>query len=637
MPTSTLDWQVIDSLVLSRPETFNDAVAVVAMQNFLSRGGRVLVLLDGIDTALVRDLMAPGQQCETVDTVELNRFVLDVRSPIAFSEADRTMSFEKPVRLKRVFQQGGRVTHSVDGWPAAICMKVGSGELILATLESRAWLKKRATQASGDPVYQSNFSVPLWVSTLTKELSSVPLLEPLEAKESSYPTELIGTPIASRNLIAGALIGFCTLLAGAGLWNTFSGDLKRIGWLAPLLALACSIPIFVGSIWSRSGIPPMSSELQIVEFWQNGGGLLRCKAAVTIPESRSMDLVGESDGYAIPSESIESGVRRLTTQGFQSWRLSNANWPPGTWRYKTEVAMPHEIFSATSRLSPMGLEIEIPQGLPSPPEDAVVSFSLGLPCLGRWMEPKKRLLVDGSLSAEGGRWTSDAIVSDEQGRRANVYNELFLHVENSRNAPLRKLYFWTALWPQSPEWNSKLDRRGAALVSVPIQLETPQVGSTVLIPHSLIQIAPQTENISTIYNHRLGRWGGEFSSDKEADLSFLLPPEAVPLEATSLKFELDVIAPKRVVKIIWSPGAAKLELVRLNSPSIPWQGTIDDPRVLKDVLDGRLDLRIEVTREEGLSQEQIQDSFIGWEVKHLYISVSGKTLPRNNLVLTTEK
>jgi hypothetical protein len=78
-------------------------------------------------------------------------------------------------------------------------------------------------------------------------------------------------------------------------------------------------------------------------------------------------------------------------------------------------------------------------------------------------------------------------------------------------------------------------------------------------------------------------------------------------------------------------------LVRLNSPSIPWQGTIDNPRVLQDLIDGRLDLKVEVTKEEGLTETQNQDSFIGWEVKHLYISVKGKTLPRNNLILTTEK
>jgi len=637
LPLAALDWQAIDSLVIGKPETFDDAVAVSAIQNFLSRGGKVLVLLDEIDTGLVRCLMSPGQQCETVDTVELNRLVMDVRSTVEFSEAVGAVQFDKPVRLKRVFQEGGRVTHSIDGWPAAICMNVGAGELILTTLESRGWLQKRETQRSQDPFYQSDFTVPLWTATLATSLSSVPLMEPLDANETTYPMELIGTPIASRNLIGAVLIGFCLLLAGVGVWNSFSGDLKRMGWLAPIMALACSVPVFVGSSWSRSEIPPMSSELQIVQFWPTGGGLLRSKAAVTIPESRSMDLVGEADGFAIPSENIESGVRRLTTQGFQNWQLGNANWPPGTWRYKTEVAMPHEIFAVRSRLTSKGLEIEMPDGLPSPPEDAVVNFSLGLPCLGKWIDAKKHLLVDGSMSAEGGRWTSDAIVSDEQGRRAKIYSEIFLHAGSSRNAPERNLYFWTSMWPQSPVWKPNLERRGAALVSVPIQLETPLVGVNVLVPHSLIQIVPKTEYVSTMYNHRLGRWGGEFASDKSADLSFLLPPEAIPLAATSIRIDLDVVAPKRIVKIVWSADDAPIELVRLNSPSIPWQGTIDNPRVLRDLVDGRLDLKIEVIREEGLSESETQDSFIGWEIKHLYISVNGKMLPRNNLVLTTEK
>ena len=181
---SSLDWQAIDSLVIGKPETFDDLAAVGAIQNFLSRGGKVMVLLDEIDTNLVRVLLAQGQQCETVDTVELNRFVMDTRSPIAFTEADRTMQFDNPVRFKRVFQQGGRVTHSIDGWPATICMNVGAGELILTTLESRAWLQMRSTQRSQDPFYRSDFSVPLWASTLTTDLSSVPAIDPLDAKIS---------------------------------------------------------------------------------------------------------------------------------------------------------------------------------------------------------------------------------------------------------------------------------------------------------------------------------------------------------------------------------------------------------------------------------------------------------------------
>ena len=64
-----------------------------------------------------------------------------------------------------------------------------------------------------------------------------------------------------------------------------------------------------------------------------------------------------------------------------------------------------------------GLSIELPQELPSPFEDIVVNMvpgaqSLGTYALGKSVDGKKRLLIDGELPAEGDRWTTDTIVSD---------------------------------------------------------------------------------------------------------------------------------------------------------------------------------------------------------------------------------
>ena len=382
----------------------------------------------------------------------------------------------------------------------------------------------------------------------------------------------------------------------------------------------------------------MVSELQFIQFWPNGGGIMRGKAAVYLGASRSMDLVGKSDGFAIPSENIESGIRSITTTDFQNWLLRNTDWPPGTWRYKTEIGLPNESFTARAKLTAKGLELELPQGLPSQAEDTVVSFTSGSPSMGSLIDQNDRLLVDGNLPAEENRWTSASIVSDEQGRRASVYNALFRPSETRRVPPLRTLYFWTQLWPQSPSWKPSLERRGAALVAVPIELATPDVGSDVLIPYPLIKIEPQEGNIaiSNILNYRTGYWADEASKEAKADLTFVLPPEVVPLAATSINIDWDIKAPKRTVKLIWSAKDSPVKLVELTSPSIPWKGTIDDPRVLQDLSDGRLNLRIEVTNGDSLENSS-QNSYVSWRINHLRISVSGKTFPRNNLFLPVKK
>jgi hypothetical protein len=124
--------------------------------------------------------------------------------------------------------------------------------------------------------------------------------------------------------------------------------------------------------------------------------------------------------------------------------------------------------------------------------------------------------------------------------------------------------------------------------------------------------------------------------EMKANLSFVLPPEVVPLEATAIQVDWDIVAPKRKVKLVWSADTSPVELVAIDSPSIPWRGTCDDPRVLKDLKDGRLDLRIEVVDGEGFASES-QDNFISWRINHLRLSVSGRTLPRNNLAIPNQK
>jgi hypothetical protein len=315
--------------------------------------------------------------------------------------------------------------------------------------------------------------------------------------------------------------------------------------------------------------------------------------------------------------------------------MTNSDWPAGTWRYNTQLALPEISNVAQAYLTNEGLSIELPQGLPSPLEDIVVNMAPGAQSLGKYIDGKKRLLIDGELPAEGDRWTTDTIVSDEQRRRAEVYAELF---ENNLEPqiPVRTLCGWTDLWTQAPQWNVDIERRGTALVTMPVRLATPDVGAQVRIPYPLIQIEHAfIKNASSIFQKNTGKFISEATLATEAEFAFILPPEAVPLEAQSLTIDWDVKAPSRKVRLLCVCEDGPVELVALNAPSIPWKSTIDDARVLKELRDGRLVLRIEISGGEDL--ENAKSSFISWRIKHLRLNVDGRTLPRHRLVPTSEQ
>ena len=634
LPLNLADWKSINLLIISSPAVFDDAANITVMQQYLQGGGRIWIMLDRIDTDAIGDLLPEDQQIKTLSTVDLNRFEIEVANH-SFAAQDRTIDSTDSVRMKRVLHRGGLVTHSVDGWPAAIWIAVGRGQLLLTTLESSAWLEPRKKQRSLDPAEQSTYTMPVWTSGFANEIHNPKTERPLNLAEEAYPIERIGNPVVPRAFVACVLVAFCICLIAFGVWHVFGGGMNRLGIVAPALALVASVPLVVASILQRRDIPTMSTALQLVQIDAATGAYLRESAAVYSGESRAMELIGKGDGLAIPSSKIETGVRSVVTDDFQSWRMTNSAWPAGTWRYNTQLALPEIAIAAQSYLTKEGLSIDLPQDLPSPLQDIVVNMSVGAQSLGRLVDGNKRLLIDGDLPAEGERWTTDTIVSDEQRRRAEVYAKLF---ENNQEPqiPLRTLCGWTDLWSQAPKWSIDIERRGTALVNLPIRLAIPEVGTPVRIPYPLIKIEhASVKNASSVFQKDLGKFISEATLATNAEFAFVLPPEAVPIEAKLLAIDWDIKAPSRNVRLSCVCSDGTVELANLNAPSIPWVSKIVDPRVLKELRGGRIVLRIEISGGEEV--ESGQNSFISWRIKHLRLNVDGITLPRNSLVTAPQK
>ncbi|MEQ1827268.1 MAG: hypothetical protein ABL921_15030 [Pirellula sp.] len=627
-PLNIADWNCLNTLVVATPKALEDAASMGMMQQFLQSGGRIWIMLDHIDTDLVRELLADDQQLETVDKVELNRLELVVADH-RFDVAERSIESDQAMSMKRVIQHGGKITHSVDGWPVAIWMPVGRGELLFTTLESSAWIIGRAKQSSKDPLFHATYAIPQWANTFAQHVHIPKPLPPLNLDKTTYPVDLIGNPVVSRSLVSFVLLSFCGCLIAMGLWRSAGRQLRWLGVTVPLLALAASVPLFAAAIFQRREIPSMVSALQMVQMDSRSGTIVRESAAVYTNEVSSMELIGNGDGSARPSDKIETGIRSITTEGFQKWRMTNPVWPTGTWRYRSELALPDQTALATSQLTEDGLLIELPKELGTPLEDIVIAMEPGGASLAKSLDGTRRILVDGELPAEGERWTTDTIVTDEQRRRATVYRELFEDKEFNWIPP-RTVCGWSPLWKQTPQWNADLERRGAAMVTLPLRVAVPEVGTKVRIPFGMIRTEySNSASPSVIFHQATGRFISESRLTTQTDLAFLLPQEAVPLEVTSIKIDWDVQAPKRTARLSCWIGGEEVQVALLNEPSIPYISTIRDPRILKDMEDGRLEMRINIIGDEV---QLDQAGFITWQIKHLRLTVEGRTLPRNRLV-----
>jgi len=621
-PLNPIDWKGIDNLILGEPSNLRDAGTVSVLRDYLNDGGRVWIMLDDIETSSLAGLLTSQQQLITMDTVELSKFFVD--TPQSISLQDRTVEVSSPVRFKRVMQKGGAVPYSIDGWPACVIFPIGRGELMVTTLDSAGWIEPRKNQWSQDPFFQSDFELRRFAKGLVDKIHSKRSLPVVSLKDVNYPTEKIGNPIVSRGFVASVLVLFCGSLVAFGLWRGFLGEMRWAGVIAPALAMFAALPLIIAAWMQKREIPSMVSVFQLVQFSDPSGGMIRESAAVYNAASMPMKLTSNSAGYVVPDPAIDGGIKTITTEDFQNWSMSNIAWPTGVWKYNTAISIPDTSMLAVAEFTPEGLSIQIPPGLPSELKDPTLCYMVGAPTLAKTIEGN-RILVDGSYPAEGERWTLDSIVDSEQLRRNGIYKKLF-ESSDRLQAPSKTLFGWTEVFADGGKWSTNLEKRGIALVSIPLSLVTPKAGSDVYVPYTMIDVrSADVGSSSPIYLEGIGHWVNQSSNKSEAFLEFVLPSQVTPMEIASVAIDFDVQAPRRTVQLssIADKKAVPIEIANLNEPSIPYKATIDDSRILQDFQDGKLIIKIEV------SDDREPDSSIPWRIKHLRLAVRGKTQTRD--------
>jgi hypothetical protein len=620
LPLSFSDWESIDTAMIANRNVLEDAAFVYGLKKFITGGGKAWVMLDRIPSELLRPLLGPDQLCETVDSVELNEFVVEViGGEIPLSEADRTVYSMSPLKMKRVFQHGGRVSHRVDGWPIAIWMPIGYGQLLITTLDPAGWVKVRENQIV-DKKFDTRFESQAWAGVVAEDVNSKTLDKPL-ASETEYPLKQLGNPVVPKSWVATALSCFCILLAAIGGWRVFAGDLSLLGVIAPAVALCVAIGLVVASTFVRGDQQESVAKLQLIQVSEDGTtALVRERSAVYLQGAADMRLQGPIDGRAELSGPMESGIRRFELTDFQSWELANTAWPAGIWRYSSDYTLPCEQLSVNASFTEAGLDLDVP-ALPGGFEDAVLNYSLGGPMICRPSGDK--FVVNADQPPAGDRWIEGALISTEQQRRLEIYQQFF--TPNDRVKGLSKvLYGWTNPWDGGPRWSKELQTKGAALVALPVKLNRPAVGQKFVIPHGLVRVqTDQSEVGSTFaFSDVTGTWAPDLTMAVAARVQLVLPREVLPFQADVVNLELDIKAPQRKVKVSVLTESGPVEVADLNSPSIPWSGAVTDSKVLQDAEDGVLTVLIDVGEKANAGGGS--SSVVSWNIENFQASFRGE-------------
>jgi hypothetical protein len=74
-----------------------------------------------------------------------------------------------------------------------------------------------------------------------------------------------------------------------------------------------------------------------------------------------------------------------------------------------------------------------------------------------------------------------------------------------------------------------------------------------------------------------------------------------------------------------------VNLVKLDSPSIPWRATITDPVVLEAAKGGVLNVLIDVSESRNLDSQGIASNIVHWQIAHFHASLRGTVLAKSSL------
>ncbi len=633
LPLRLAEWNSYSSLVVADPQIFRNAAAIDAMRQFLATGGKIWVMLDRVPSDLIVGLLAPDQAIETVDTVELNQFQLKVsRSNVRLSEAELTEDFWQPLEFTRVVQVGGVVSLAIDDWPVALRMPVGRGQLFLTTLPAEAWLQPRTEQPRTDRRFHTRFTAKRWGSQFVMEFNAHPFPEKPVAAERDFSMKLIGSPVIERQWVAMALALFCSSLMIVVGWKAWVGKLIHVGLLAPMFALVASGALWLATLGVRRDLVDQVGKFQLVQVAPSGAtAIVREQATVYQSNVSSMQLNSTIDARINVDRSVSSSVSRVVATDFHQSTLKNANWPAGVWRYGSTYSVQSQDLVVHAAIDQTGLKLTLPTGLPTPMEDAILAYAPGFPVI--CSPAANGFQTDGRLAAEGDRWFTDSVVSDEQRRRTEVYSSLFSPTRQG-GVLTGSLYGWTGLWQEGPEWNRELPTSGSALVALPVVLRRPEPGREVLVPPCLVELQ-QVDNaagMTTAFRENEGRWIDESMMAATMALQFVLPRELTPFEARELEIELAIRAPQRQVRLAAMVDGEPQEIVQLDSPSVPWRGRITKPEILRQMQTGSLEVRLEVSELAG-GEAQIDSAtnVVPWNVRRLQLGARGSVLTSSNL------
>lgn len=610
-PLTAMAWEPLAAVVISQTPDLN-ARQLHALRTWLSSGGKVWLMLGDMDPAFASALLGDLWDIAIVDHTRLSRVTFG-RTKQAGDE------YDQPVTLVRAMPGSATVLSRVGEWPAAMSIPVGKGQVIVTTLDARAWMTKQAK-----PSLEQVAEILL---DRTRPSSTV------QDAASELAATRIGRPIVSRTVVLTILILMIVLMTLAGVYFYRTQRLEWMGAVAPGLAILTAM-ILLGIGKARQGEVPLTiSTVNIIRVTPAlNQGIAQGSTAVYSPSTEDGPLQATTGGMVWPDlQGLQGRVIRLLVTDIGKWQWQGVEFSSGVIRTGAldQTIQFKEPVSMQGRFGPDGLEVFGKLGSMSSMRDmllaapgGVMSLDVASQTAGSPQSDERTFIagLGNVLPANEYVRASGAILSEEQQQRQAFYRKVFKSTSELPSEP--SIIGWVNNLTSGLALDHQHVSQTASLLMIPLNMQRAKAGTQVVVPSTFMPFelvkVPGRRASATIYNKSTNEWIAVTSSVRLA-LEFTLPDSVLPLEIESATFTLGIRAPGRQVDLYTRAGLKGEPAYSQANPSGKLVYAFGPASGLKPDAQGRIMIIVNVG--ESPSEDEI------WSINSVSLHIQGMALP----------
>ncbi|MCO6458865.1 MAG: hypothetical protein J5I93_26455, partial [Pirellulaceae bacterium] len=451
LPPTPEALDALDQLVVASDRVAEDAAAMRAIRTWLVRGGRLWLMLDQLSPEVATRLAGDHLAWQEVDRVGLTTIHVEGTEVVPYLK-DEVFELEQPETQVRVLVTGARVSHTLDGWPAAFWLDVGRGQMLVTTVGPRAWIRRR-TGADPRPrsvLQDTNYYPRPPLEQLAGEFFAPPQPALFEAADTvPYLSEQIGYRTLPRPVLAAILGSFCLLVVGGAAWfmGRGRGELLAAGVAGTAVLVTALI---AGLGWAtRSAVPQSVASFQLLDAVPDQSELnVVGSLGLYNPVPLDEPLGSERGGLLWPDMTgLQGTTRRLIFSDLDRFAWDNLRLPPGVRLAAVETTAPLAgPLRAWASFQESGLQGQLRAADAVELSDAVIATPSGrLLAVRIDAEGHFEATADGVFAR--GQYSAEALLSDEGRRRRDLYARLLDPERIDRLIRRPSLLVWAAARP----------------------------------------------------------------------------------------------------------------------------------------------------------------------------------------------